>query len=302
MADIHKLITIAALCVMVVGIGFTLANAWFFFLADPAMPQTSAGPLDRVDDRGVPIEKVTALHLFGRPRSTAGGAADIAATENLRDTRLSLQLVGVFVATVADESLAFIAQKGRPPERYAPGDRLPGNARLVDVYWNRVVISRAGQHELIRFEYDTGNIRRIDGTGVAPRTGEPQATAVVRSARPQRPSRDAQRALGGYREAFDENPQQALAAAGVALAPDRDGYVIGALADLPELSHVGLQAGDRILSVNGLVVGDPGADRLKIEDFLANGAARLEIQRGDRRIVVTVSVNRPPTMDLTLCL
>lgn len=285
-------LTIAALCVMVVGIGFTLANAWFFFLADPDLPQTSARTLDRVDDeRAVPIAEVAALHLFGRPRATAGGAAGIAATENLRDTRLSLELVGVFVATVAGESRAFVAQKGRPPESYAPGDRLPGNARLVDVYWNRVVISRAGQHELIRFEYDTGNIQRIDGTPVTSQTAEPVTRAVVESARPQRPAGDARQALSRYREAFEENPEQALADAGVALAPNRDGYVVGALADLPELSHTGLQAGDRILSVNGLAVGDPDADSLKIEDFLAKGAARLEIQRGDRRFVVTVSVN-----------
>ena len=293
MADIHKALTIAALCVMVVGIGFTLANAWFFFVADPALPQSSARALDRVDDdRGVPIAEVAALHLFGRPRATAG-AAGIAATENLRDTRLSLELVGVFVATVADESRALIAQKGRESERYARGDRLPGNARLVDVYWNRVVISRAGQHELIRFEHDTGSIQRIDGRtggGAARPIVEPQAATVVESARPQ-PAGSAEQAARRYREAFEESPEQALAAAGVALAPDRDGYVVGALADLPELSHAGLQAGDRILSVNGLAVGDPSTDRLKIEDFLADGAARLEIQRGDRRFVVTVSVN-----------
>ena len=295
MADIHKPLMIVALCVMVVGIGFTLANAWFFFLADPALPQTSARTLDRGDDdRAVPIADVTALHLFGRPRASAGGAAGVAATENLRDTRLSLELVGVFAATHADESRALIAQKGRDPESYAPGDRLPGNARLVDVYWNRVVISRAGQHELIRFEHDTGNIQRSNlptRGSTAPRVAAPQAAAVVESARPQRPARDAQRAVTRYREAFERNPERALADAGVALAPDREGYVVGALADLPELSHTGLQAGDRILSVNGRAVGDPSADRLKVEDLLANGAARLEIQRGDRRFVVTVAVN-----------
>lgn len=292
MADIHKPLVIAALCVMVVGIGFTLANGWFFFLADPASAQSSERALDRADDdHGVPIAEVAALHLFGRPRATAGGAEGIAATENLRDTRLSLELVGVVVATVADESRAFIAQKGRPPESYAPGDRLPGNARLVDVYWNQVVISRAGQHELIRFEYDTGNIQRIDGTPIASQTREPRPAAVVESARPQRPGGESEQALRRFRKAFEENPEQALADAGVALAQDRDGYVVGALADLPELSHTGLQAGDRILSVNGLAVGEPGADRLEIEDFLANGAVRLEIQRGDRRFAVTVSVN-----------
>ena len=260
MADIHKPLMVAALCLMVVGIGFTLANAWFFFLADPALPQTSARALDRADDdRGVPVAEITALHLFGRPRATADGAAGIAATENLRDTRLSLELVGVFVATVADESRALIAQKGRQPESYAPGDRLPGNARLVDVYWNRVVISRAGQHELIRFEHDTGNIQRSSNApgrgGVGPDVAAPQAAAVVESARPQRG--DAQQAVSRYREAFEQNPEKVLADAGVSLSPDRDGYLVGALADLPELSHTGLQPGDRILSVNGLAVGDP---------------------------------------------
>ena len=202
------------------------------------------------------------------------------------------QLVGVFVSAAADESRALIAQKGRQAESYAPGDRLPGNARLVDVYWNRVVISRAGQHELIRFEHDTGNIRRNNVPAVGPaQVAQPQVAAVVEPARPPRPAGDAQQAVSRYRDAFERNPEQALADAGVALAPDRDGYVVGALADLPELSHTGLQPGDRILSVNGLAVGDPRSDRLRMEDFLANGAARLEIQRGERRFVVTVSVN-----------
>ena len=288
MADVHRLLTIAALCVMVVGIGFTLANAWFFFLADPALPQTSARHVERIDhDRSVPIAEVAALHLFGRPRTAGSSAAAIAATENLRDTRLSLELVGVFVATVADESRAMIAQKGREPESYAPGDRLPGNARLVDVYWNRVVISRAGQHELIRFEHDTGNIQRVERDGIE----GPIAAAVVEPARPRQPARDAQQAVGRYRDAFEENREQALADAAAALAAESDGYVVGVLADLPELSHTVLQRGDRILSVNGLAVDGPGADSLEIEDLLADGAARLEIQRGDRRVVVTVPVN-----------
>ena len=289
MADVHRPLTIAALCVMVVGIGFTLANAWFFFLADPASPQTSARDVEQIDhDRSVPIAEVAALHLFGRPRTAGSSAAAIAATENLRDTRLSLELVGVIVATVADESRAMIAQKGREPESYAPGDRLPGNARLMDVYWNRVVISRAGQHELIRFEHDTGNIQRVERDEIE---GRPIAAAVVEPARPQQPARDAQQAVGRYRDAFEENREQALADADAAFAADSDGYVVGVLADLPELSHTGLQRGDRILSVNGLAVGDLGADSLEIEDLLADGAARLEIQRGDRRFVLNVPVN-----------
>lgn len=300
MADIHKPLTIAALSLMVVGIGFTLANAWFFFLADPeaplAAPAATAGP---ETGGNVSVAEIAALHLFGRPRARPGAATDIAATENLRETRLSLALVGVFVSAAPDESRALIAQKGRQPETYVPGDRLPGNAKLVDVYWNRVVISRAGQHELIRFDHDTGSIKRTGGS--APQDGMPpdapnpaRGSAVVEAARPQGAAPDARRSLSRYREEFEQDPEKLLRDVGVGFSDDKnstDGYVVGALADLPELSHTGLQPGDRILSVNGSAVGDPTADRLKIEDFLADGAARLEIQRGDRRFVVTVAVN-----------
>ena len=291
MADIHKPLTVVALMVMVVGIGFTLANAWFFFLSDPvalhAAPRTESEAGNAFE---VPITEVVALDLFGKPRTTPGGAADIALTDNLRETRLSLELVGVFVADQADASRALIAQKGRQPETYAPGDRLPGNAKLVDVYWNLVVISRAGEHESLRFDHGPDGITRVEPP--ARQAGrEPDRSLVVESRRPSPPPAGAQEALARYREEFERDPEQLLADIGVAVADDRTGYVVGALADLPELGHTGLQPGDKILSVNGRDVGDPGADRMNLEDLVADGAARLEIQRGDRRFVVTVSVN-----------
>ena len=288
MADIHRPLTIAALAVMVVGIGFTLANAWFFFLADPA-PAQVAQTVSASDGRPaeVSLEEVAALHLFGRPMA-APGTGETARTESLRETRLSLELVAVVVASTREESRAFIAGKGREPGRYEPGDRLPGNARLVDVYWNRVVISRAGEHELLRFEHDTDGFTRV---AASPRPQRSEAREAVRPAAPESPPENARQAMTRYREEFEKAPEKLLADVGVALSDDGEGYVVGALAELPQLSHTGLQPGDRILSVNGSPVGDPNADRLRIEDVLADGAARLEIQRGERRFVVTVAVN-----------
>ena len=291
MADIHKPLMIVALMVMVVGIGFTLANAWFFFLSDPAALHTAPrAESESGNDVEVRITEVVALHLFGKPRATPGGAADVALTENLRETRLSLELVGVFVADEADASRALIAQKGRKPETYAPGERLPGNAKLVDVYWNLVVISRAGEHESLRFDHGPDGITRNEPAAGQARH-EPDQSPVMESATPSPPPADAQAALARYREEFGRKPEQLLANIGVGLADDRNGYLVGALADLPELGHTGLQPGDRILSVNGRDVGDPGADLMKLEDLVADGAARLEIQRGERRFVVTVAVN-----------
>ena len=300
MADIRKALAIApiaAIAAMVVGIGFTLASAWFFFVTDPEA--TSSGPVaaaPMADAWDVAVDEVVALHLFGRSRARPGGAADIAATENLRETRLSLDLVGVFVADVPDESRALIAQQGRDPEAYGPGDRLPGNAKLVDVYWNRVVISRAGQHELIRFEHDTDSIQPVrQEARVAERAPRRQGAAAVESARAPPPRGPVEGTISRYREEFAQSPEELLSRVDAAVGLDgsggRSGYLVGALADLPALGHAGLQPGDRILSVNGRSVGDPRPDALLVEDFLAEGAARLEIQRGERRFVVTVPVN-----------
>ena len=66
---------------------------------------------------------------------------------------------------------------------------------------------------------------------------------------------------------------------------------MGALADRPELRHTGLQRGDLILSVNGRPVREAAEDRLQAADLLAEGAARLEIQRGERQLVVTVALD-----------
>ena len=58
--------------------------------------------------------------------------------------------------------------------------------------------------------------------------------------------------------------------------------------DLP--AKPGLQPGDFILSVNGHAVGDIQADQLELENIMAQGSARIEIQRGSRRFFITASL------------
>jgi general secretion pathway protein C len=52
-----------------------------------------------------------------------------------------------------------------------------------------------------------------------------------------------------------------------------------------------LQPGDIILSVNGQAVGDIRQDQKQIDNLLAQGSARLEVQRGNRRFFITASLN-----------
>ena len=258
----------------------------------PAAASAASARTNR--DSDVSIDQLRAMHLFGRAPSPAQQAS----TENLQETKLSLTLVGVFVGQGAD-SRALIARKGRAAETYAVGDRLPGNAKLVAVHADRVVITRGGVRELIRFA-EISLFRPVAG---APRQGasavKPSAATAsdVRPvpgsiARGDRP-RTAKEFVARHWEAIERDPAKLLRELGVGTAEGGGagkGYSLGTLANRPELNHTGLESGDRLLSVNGHPVGDPEADRDRLADLVAQGSLRLEIQRGERRMFITVAL------------
>ena len=74
-------------------------------------------------------------------------------------------------------------------------------------------------------------------------------------------------------------------------ADNRGGYRVGSASQNPYLRNAGLQAGDVILSVNGRPVGDIQQDQLELENIMAQGSARIEVQRGSRRFFITASLN-----------
>ena len=58
------------------------------------------------------------------------------------------------------------------------------------------------------------------------------------------------------------------------------------------LRQTGLQQGDIILSVNGKPTNQVGKSEQMIQTLLAEGSARIEIQRGSRRFFITASIPR----------
>ena len=282
MADIHRPLSIAALVAIALGfLGMLWWTVLFFALGPEPLPvesvQTQPSPgLD------VPIERVVAMHLFGQPTDEVAPK-----TEQLADTRLSLVLNGVFVADQADASTALIAQQSREPRLYRIADRLPGNARLEEVHRDRVVISRGGVRELLRFEQGRQMIR--------PGTGTPQANAKRRPSgaetKPRSRSRpDAgnlvERTLAKHRDKIERDPRKFVESLGLA-ASESGGYVLGTFAD----NDAGLQPGDRLLSVNGHPVGNPEEDRRQLERIVAGGSVDIQIQRGEQLIKFKLSLD-----------
>ena len=58
------------------------------------------------------------------------------------------------------------------------------------------------------------------------------------------------------------------------------------------LRQTGLQQGDIILSVNGKPTNQVGKSKQMIQTLLAEGSARIEIQRGSRTFFITASIPR----------
>ena len=275
MADIHKPLSIAALVLIGASILVTIASgSWFFAIGPEPLPVEGSVHAQAPQEPQISVEQVAAMHLFGQPVANA-----VPDTENLRETRLSLVLAGVFVADDPAGSKALIAQKGGPARSYGINDRLPGNVHLHSVHRDRVVLNRGGVHELLRFEEGARIIRRVE-TPDRPSAPKRRATPELRS------GQSIKQAFLENRQDIDRDPRGFLTNLGLRTSAD-GGYVLGAFAD----NDAFLEPTDRILSVNGRPVGNPEEDHEQLEDIIAGGSVDVEVQRGKQRIKFTLSLD-----------
>jgi general secretion pathway protein C len=298
---------------MVAAIAYTLAQSLTYLMAGPQPAPDGAAPAaersTRTVRREVDVETILARNLFGvagaRPAAAQSAAPAAVATQ------LPLELRGVFVAEGDGESAAIIAQRGRPGQLYSVGQNVAGSATLESVHSDHVVLRRAGVAETLHFP------RPGQGQALAPQmpASEPEmpfdepmedpgqlepyeATEDVPMDDDMPPADDgavsAEDALTSYRERLQSDPAGALQSLGMQPVSTgaAAGYRIDDLARVPYLGQTGLQPGDVILSVNGRPVGDLNSDRLEIDNVLAQGSARIEVQRGSRRFFVTASLPR----------
>lgn len=290
---------------IVLGMAYTLASTVLFVAAPPeaasVSPRNSVERLSRDDRPGADLDSIVGANLFGVAGAKPSEAAAEAARESLAETRLPLVLHGVFVAETPGDSTAILARKGRSEQLYHIGERVPGNATLDTVYIDHVLLRRGRSLERLTFPKSDETIatpatrakpRQAGATEASTRTariGSP-ATAVpsARTAGERSPGEMAQQ----VREKLKADPQKALGELGLSpVGGDAPaGYRLDRLAQSPYLRQTGLKPGDVILSINGQPVGDVGRDRLELDNVLAQGSARLEVQRGERRFFITASL------------
>lgn len=291
---------------IVLGMAYTLATTVLFFAAPQeaasVQPRQTAAKEPGDARPGADLDSIVTANLFGVPGARPSeAAAAAAARETLAETRLPLVLHGVFVAEDPAESTAILARKGRSEELYHIGDRLPGNATLDAVYLDHVLLRRGRSLERLTFPRSDETIATPAARAAGTETGSPDARALRagRASPPMPPpargkpaAPSPQEMAERYREKLKDDPQEALGELGLtALGGDApSGYRLDRLAESPYLRQTGLRPGDVILSINGQPVGDVGRDRLELDNVLAQGSARIEVQRGERRFFITASL------------
>lgn len=291
---IQRLIGIArwlAAVVIVVWLAKVLADSVLLWYAGPqqvAAPDPSLQRLavvERQSNGSLSRQQVEGWNLFGVPPEEAPEERVVDAP----DTRLRLELLGLFQHRDPAQARAIIAEQGRDAALLKPGDRVPGNAELVEVLVDRVILRRQGQLEALRLrepELAGGGVSSAPPPRQQP-AGRRQGGAPQRSA--PSPQADELNLFEG-----DASQQRRMIIEQLGLAPvtegSAEGYRITDAAPADVISSVGLRPGDQIMSVNGHPLGDEEGDVRAIEEALASGSASIEVQRGSRRF----TVNYPP--------
>ncbi len=308
----------AALVLLVLLIAWSLSESVQFFMFPPEekFSRLPNGISTNNDPDVGSIDHVTALNLFGdASRSQLNPTATV--TESLEETRLNLELVGVFAASTDDpeDSAALISEKRGTAKLFRINERVPGNATLVEVFADGVVLERSGKRELLRFPTTKNNFTpqgepgrtiidpalsrsrtALQGSRITDASSNATRTELAAAEKPATAGRNAQQSvrqvIASYQGRLENDAEGTLAELGIKpISTDvAGGYRLGSLASHPALKQTGLQPGDILLSVNNRAIGNLAEDRLEFENVLAQGSARLEIKRGSRNFFITVSL------------
>ena len=123
---------------------------WRFFTPDDEFTSSSLkNQLPKVipTSQHASLNDVSAYHLFGDAKKSVVVEQKII---DAPETRLRLDLKGVFATSNAEEALAIISSSKDKDKTYHIGDKVIGGALLHSVYTDRVILKRNGKLETLR--------------------------------------------------------------------------------------------------------------------------------------------------------
>jgi general secretion pathway protein C len=197
-------------------------------------------------------------------------------------SNLNLSLQGVVVSSPSHFSSAVI-KTNNVGERYRVGEYIADtNYQLAEVYWDKVILrSPSGADEILKMAAMENLNQDL--------SLNPQKTPPVVNTAPVMPQ-NTEQALGNAVQQLQENREQYLQNMG-ANSDGGEGYQVSARTPLVLRRKLGLQPGDRVLSLNGQRLGAGQNEAQLLEQARQSGQVKLEIQRGDQVITIQQDLN-----------
>lgn len=299
---------------LVVLMAKTSAYSFLFFYVDLNRTEPTINPSTSTNTRRVAVDTSQIRNLFGNFQATETVVVD----QNVPETTLNLELQGIFTADDPEDSTAIVAQRGQSGQLFRIGDRLPGNATLEAVFTSYILIKRGSRTEKLAFD-DPSIGQGFAAAGSAgsanPVSANPNVNQASRRAQDSLTRLDSVRerianrssqiasqrgisqtsqthdlrsAISDFQNRLSENPSEVLQELGV--SESGGGYRIGGQVPQATLQQAGLQEGDVVLSVNGQSASSVMGSQNLMNQVMQSERARVEVQRGQRRFVVTVPI------------
>ena len=250
----------------------------------------------------IDINQLVNRNLFGTSDKSIKETTDY--SKPATKTQLPLTLLSVFASESSERSAAIISQRNQPPKRYQIRDTLPGNATLIEILKDKVIFIRSGNREELSFPAIKDSFATLKTIQTEKKTDQQIKNLTInqQSISVSKPNHGPS---GRFPSKTKARQQEAASRPGgledVKAVVDaqenlsfnqQGGMIVDESINSTYLRQTGLQKGDIILSVNGKPTNQVGKNKQMIQTLLAEGSARIEVQRGSRRFFITASIPR----------
>ena len=265
-----------ALPVILLAVVLTLlvmARAIWYFVTGPE--QVSFGDQDDIKQNQVQptvsVDAIMQANLFGFVQRE-----QVQQSAQIEDTKLKLILVAIYENFDNDgRSSALIQQdrSGSKANRYYENDSIVGVATIEEIQPDQVILNRGGNRE--RLSFITSSIF------VKGEESNDEQSSTIQASKPSiYPAMNEQQkeSFGGFGVKEEELLERAKAS----------DFTIGEVSRSPLFHQLGLKRNDRIISVNNISTKDIHNSKSLREAIGDSDEVQVEIQRGDRRMLLTV--------------
>ena len=253
------------LVLLILYLCWKLASIFWLLVAPPQVMQVEPIALG---SQQAQVPNIAAFALFQEVGGTT--AADESA---------NLLLQGVMVGYPSQFSSAVI-KMNEVADRYRVGENIANTSyQLAEVYWDRVLLRQNnGTTRELKFK---GIENGLDQSIVQPVAN---ASSSSNNQVTQMPQSQEQNALGQAVQKIQQDREQYLKDMGVNAGGE--GYEVTSRTPTALRSKLGLQPGDRIMSLNGQAVGQGQSDAQLLEQARREGQVKIEIKRGDQVMTI----------------